>query len=42
MKKYETPQIEKAVGVGNDIIMTSGAETFGSDPYGWMNGNVGE
>lgn len=42
MKKYETPQFEKTVEVVEDIIMTSKAETFGSDPYGWMNGNIGE
>jgi len=41
MKKYEEPKIRKVVYPKWDILAQSNGETFGDDPYDWMDSVIG-
>ena len=41
MKKYEEPKIREVVYPEWDILSQSNGETFGDDPYDWMDSVLG-
>lgn len=41
MKNYVAPKLEELVFSKADVLLQSTSETFGGDPYEWVNGLIG-